>query len=113
MAVLLVEIHQIYEQQATLEFIQRGQRLRHTIGVALGLFVLADAASQENVKDLADAEDLHLAIVKLIEQHACGRRNGIVLAVWRACKLSGLANKWTGDHAAHLERPAQKLTRNF
>ncbi len=113
MAVLLIEIDQIHEDQAALQFVQRGERFRHAVGIALGLFVFADAAAEKNVEDFADAVDLDLSVVELIEQHAFGRGNGVIVAVGRARERARLPDKRTRDHAAHFVRAAQNITRDF
>ncbi len=61
MAVQLIEIHQVDEDHAFIDGVHRGQRLRHAVGVALRLFVLADAAAQEYVEDFANAVDVDIA----------------------------------------------------
>ena len=51
------------------------------------VFVLSDSRMprpEEHVEDLADAVDGHAALVQLVEQHAFGRRHGVIVAVGRA-----------------------------
>ena len=63
MAVLLIEIDQVDEDQPVGRLAHRLQRLGHAVGVVLRLDVIADAAPQEDVEDLAHAVDCDAALL--------------------------------------------------
>ena len=89
------------------------QGLGHAVGVVLGLGGIPNAAAQEDVEDLADAVHRDSAIVELIEQHALGRRHGVIVAIGGARETAGRAGERPRDHAAHLVRSAQNLARGL
>src|SRR3984893_15565742 len=68
-AIELVKIYQVDEEQTLVKFVERAQSLGHAVGVVLGLLVLLNAAPQKNVEDLAYAEDGNILRFKLIQQH--------------------------------------------
>src|SRR5580692_7516566 len=113
MAVQLIEVNQVHEKKPGIQLVERCQRLGHAVRVVLGLFVFADAASEEYVEDLADAENLHFAILELIEQHAARRRDRIVLAIRRARERAALPGEGPGDHASYFQRATEHLPRGF
>ena len=79
MAVLLVEIDQVDEDQAARPTSCMASSVFAMPSALFLVFVgIADAAAQEDVEDLADAVHRDAAIVELIEQHAlaaAARRN--------------------------------------
>ena len=50
---------------------------------------------------------------ELIEQHALGRRHGVIVAVGGARETAGRAGERARDHAAHFVRSAQNLARRL
>ena len=73
----------------------------------------ADAAAQEHVENLAHAVDQDAALVQPVEQHALGRRHGVIVAVGGAREIARRADERPRDDAAHFVRPAQNLARGF
>ena len=57
--------------------------------------------------------DLHAAVFQPIEQHALGRRHGVIVAIGGAREITGRAEEGTRDHAAHFMRTMQNLARCF
>ena len=113
MAVLLVEIHQVDENQTAFRRLHGLQGFRHAVGIVLGFGGVSDAAAQEDVEDLADAVHGHAAVFQPVEQHALGRRHGVIVAVGGAGESAGRADEGARDHAADLVRAAQNLARGL
>src|SRR5213078_4050543 len=82
---------------------------RHAVGIVLRLDVPADAASEKYVEDFADAIDVTAGLAQLVEQHAGGRRHGVVVAVGGALEGAGHADEGSRDNAANLVGTAQDL----
>ena len=80
------------------------------------LLVLTDspiAAAQENIENLAHAVNRNAAPGQAIEQHARGRRHGVIVAIRGAREMAGRAQKRARDHAAHFRRTAQNIARRL
>src|SRR5215471_14740993 len=106
MAVKLVEVHQVGEDETSLQLAKRLERLRHAVCVVFGLLVILNAAAQEDVEYLAHAKYSNMFSVELIEEHAFWRRNRVVATIGRTRERAGLSNERARDHAADLVRPA-------
>jgi len=113
MPILLIEIHQIDEDQAAVERVHGAQSFGHTVGVGFRFFVFADSTAQKHVENLADAEDVDVLIGQAVEQHPARRRHRIIVAIGRALKGTGLADKRTRDDASNFVRAPQDLARRF
>ena len=78
-----------------------------------GLHLAPRAAMGENVADLADADHLAAGLCEAVEQRRRRGEDGVVLAVARALEVSGAgADEGPGDHAADVQRIAQRARRN-
>jgi hypothetical protein len=111
--VLLIEIHEIHEDQPGIGRSQRFERARHAVRVVLSLRVIAYATPQEHIENLAYAMHRNSPVVQHVEQHAARRRHGVVLAACRARKRSGGTLEWPRNHPPHLIRPPQDLARRI
>ena len=54
---VLIEVHQVGENQTFIDLAQRNFGGAHAVGVVLGFDVVLNAAAQEDVENLADAVD--------------------------------------------------------
>ncbi len=88
MAVELIEIDQVDEDQPAIDRVHCVDRLVHTVGITLGLLVFANAAAQEHVENLAHAVDVDAAAGELVKQHPLGRRHGVIVPIRRACECT-------------------------
>src|SRR5689334_5584134 len=61
MAILLVEIDQVDEDEAVLLFAHRFESLRHAVGIVFGFARTEETAPEEDVEDLTDALGGHAA----------------------------------------------------
>src|SRR5712691_3117978 len=77
MAVLLIEIHQIDEDQAAGDGLHRGERLLHTVAIVLGVDMIADAVPAEDVENLPYAINRDATVFQAVEQHAARRWYGV------------------------------------
>src|SRR5450432_1417608 len=112
-AELLVEIDQIHVDQPGILGLHGFERLRHAFGVVRGLGGFADTPAQEDIENLADTVDEDAAVVELIEQHALGRRHGVIMAIGGAREITGRADERPRNHAADFVRAAQDFARGF
>ena len=110
---LLVEVHQVDKDHTGIVAPHSLQRLLHTLGVVLSLGRFADSPAQEDVEDFTDGVDHDAAVIELVEQHAPGRRHGVIVAVGGAFEGSRRAGKRPRNHAAHFVGAAQDLARGF
>src|SRR6266850_830269 len=100
MAVELIEIHQVHEDQAVVEFVQCAQRLRHAVAVILRLLVVLNATAQKHIEDFSHAENADAGGFQLIQQHAFRRRNRIVVPIWSAREMA-----WTPYERTRNDSP--------
>ena len=112
MPILLIEIDQIDVDESLGLGAHRGQNPSHAIGVVLRLDVAANASAEKYVVDLADAEDRMAGLAELVEQHAGGWRDGIVVAVRCSLKSAGAADEGSRDNAAHFSRAISQILYN-
>ena len=103
-SVLLIEIHQIHENQAIRGRLHRVERGRHSVRIVPGLGAFANTAPQENIEDFPYAVNEDSALLQLIEQHPFRRRHRVVVAVSGARKVVRRARERPCDHASHFIR---------
>ena len=109
-AVKHVEIDEIDENEAVGMILEGVEGPLHALGVGFGFVGGGDPAIEEDVGDLADADNGVSGFGEAVEEHAGRGRDGIVVAVGGPGEGAGSAKEGAGDDAADFVFPAQEIT---
>ncbi len=107
----LIEVNEIDKAQSAEILTGKEICRRHTLGITVRQMGLRDAASEKDIGDLADRDDIQSRMTEHVEHGVSRRRKREVAAVFGTVKMPRLTGKRARNDAGNTVLTAQKPAR--